>query len=204
MCISIAVKITEYWKTADTTVTSHIKALLLVISRHFDIWYLLFAFCITCRFPCTLGLLRNIFFCEASLVSRYSGTKVTFTEKNWWAVNRAGEWEGVQEIKANWLLIGTTVVIARCWFAIAQYKVYFGLVWLTSNHMFGSSNFWYKFFETFEISLFLLRKFQNFQKCTWVISQIALPNMWFLVLTDLVNKLYDIEKLLISFYAICY
>ena len=36
------------------------------------------------------------------------------------------------------------------------------------------------------------------------LSQIALPNMWLLVLIDLANKLYDIEKFLISFYAICY
>ena len=36
------------------------------------------------------------------------------------------------------------------------------------------------------------------------LSQIALPNMWLLVLIDMADKLYHIEKLLISFYAICY
>ena len=36
------------------------------------------------------------------------------------------------------------------------------------------------------------------------LSQIALPNMWLLVLIDLANKLYHIKKFLISFYAICY
>ena len=35
------------------------------------------------------------------------------------------------------------------------------------------------------------------------LSQIALPNMWLLVLIDLANKLYDIEKFLISFYRTC-
>ena len=38
------------------TVTSHIKAILLVISRHFDIWYLLPVFRMTFGFPSTLGL----------------------------------------------------------------------------------------------------------------------------------------------------
>ena len=33
---------------------------------------------------------------------------------------------------------------------------------------------------------------------------IALPNMWLLVLSDLDNKLYHVEKFLISFYAIYY
>ena len=36
------------------------------------------------------------------------------------------------------------------------------------------------------------------------LSQIALPNMWLLVLIELANKLYHIKKFLISFYAICY
>ena len=36
------------------------------------------------------------------------------------------------------------------------------------------------------------------------LSQIALLNMWLLVLIDLASKLYDTEKFLISFYAICY
>ena len=56
----------------------------------------------------------------------------------------------------------------------------------------------------FEITLFLLGQYQNIQKCSWAISQIAVPNMWFLVLIDLANRLCDIEKFLISFYAICY
>ena len=34
--------------------------------------------------------------------------------------------------------------------------------------------------------------------------QIALPNMWLLVLIELAKKLYGVEKLFISFYAICY
>ena len=36
------------------------------------------------------------------------------------------------------------------------------------------------------------------------LSQIALPNMLLLVLIDLANKLYHIEKFLISFYAKCH
>ena len=36
------------------------------------------------------------------------------------------------------------------------------------------------------------------------LSQITLPNMWLLVVIDLANKLYHVEKFLISFYAICY
>ena len=36
------------------------------------------------------------------------------------------------------------------------------------------------------------------------LSQIALPNMELLVLIELANKFYHIEKFLISFYTICY
>ena len=36
------------------------------------------------------------------------------------------------------------------------------------------------------------------------VSQIAITNMWLVVLIDLANNFYDIEKFLISFYAIFY
>ena len=58
-------------------------------------------------------------------------------------------------------------------------------MWLTKNHMF-IPQIWGKFtsfiFWTFEISLVLLGRFQNFKKVNSVnLSQISLLNMWLLV-----------------------
>ena len=68
-----------------------------------------------------------------------------------------------------------------------QSKVFVGLVWLTSNHMFGSRNFWDKshawFLKILKLHLGNL-------------SQIALLNMWLIALIDLANKLYHIKKIL--------
>ena len=44
--------------------------------------------------------------------------------------------------------------------------MFVGLVWLTSNHMFGWDKSPSLFFKIFEIALVLLRQFQNFQKRT--------------------------------------
>ena len=79
-------KITEYWTlqifrnlVQIWTVSCHIKAMLLVISRHFDICPLLLVFHLTFGFPCTLGLLHNFFFCR--LVSIPDGLETTSLQK---------------------------------------------------------------------------------------------------------------------------
>ena len=58
-------------------------------------------------------------------------------------------------------------------------------------------------FENFEIVLILLN-FRIFKNGLGQFIQITLPKTSLLVLIDLANKLYHIEKFLISFYVICY
>ena len=55
-----------------------------------------------------------------------------------------------------------------CWFGMINQQSH---VWF--------EQFFAQIFKIFEVALFLLRQFENFQKCIWVIPQIALPNMWF-------------------------
>ena len=58
-----------------------------------------------------------------------------------------------------------------------------GLVWLASNYMFGSGNFWKKItlviFENFQIAQ-AISKFSKTHSAN--LSQISVPNMQFLVL----------------------
>ena len=83
------------------------------------------------------------------------------------------------------------------------FKGFVGLMWLTSNHMFGSGNFWDKspswFLKILKLPRFT-RVISIFSKM--YVCNLSLSNMWLLVLIDLANKLYHVEKFLISFYAI--
>ena len=91
--------------------------------------------------------------------------------------------------------------------SLFHYKVFVGLVWLTSNLMFGLGNFLDKslswFLKILKLPSFYSINFESFMHLG-NLSQIILPNMWLLVLTDSGNKLYHVEKFLISFYAISY
>ena len=62
-----------------------------------------------------------------------------------------------------------------------KYKMFLGLVWLTSNHMFDSNTL--VIFENFEINFVLLGQSKTFQKCTQTIyptspSQTLLHKKW--------------------------
>ena len=65
--------------------------------------------------------------------------------------------------------------------------MFVGLVWLTSNHMFGSGDFWDKsissFLKILKLPSFSPGNFQVFKNKLVQFIQIDLPNMWLLVLT---------------------
>ena len=88
--------------------------------------------------------------------------------------------------------------VKRYWF---QYKVFIGLVWLNTNHMFGSRDLRDQttlvIFESIEIALDLLEQFQNFQKCS---RTIAFPKMWLCTIFMLSN---DKDNLLMELHIYC-
>ena len=63
--------------------------------------------------------------------------------------------------------------------------------------MFGLDNFWDKspswFLKNLKLSLFYSGNVKYSKMDMGNLSQIALPNMWLLVVIDLTNKLYHIE-----------
>ena len=72
------------------------------------------------------------------------------------------------------------------WVSFNTKCLFVGLVRLISNHMFGSGNFWDKspswFLKTLKSSLFYSDNFKIFKSALGNLSQIAIPNMWLLVL----------------------
>ena len=89
--------------------------------------------------------------------------------------------------------------------------MFVGLVCLTSNHMFGSGDFWDKspswFFKISKLSSLYSSNFKIFKNPSGNLSQIIRPNMWLLLLIGFRGKkrpnertVWHIDPLTISFH----